>query len=126
MRFTLITGRTVAQGDAMEKGKTEEDFAKACAVVELDGEDMEKLGVKDGETVKVKTTEGELVLVARKAAGEQRGVAFVPLGPWANYLIGTGTGGTGMPPYKVIEAEITPAPGERVLELEELLRLYQR
>ncbi len=126
MRLTLVTGRTVSQGDAMEKGKTEEEFMKACAVVELDARDMERLGVKEGEPVRVKTSEGELVLLARRAAGEQEGVAFVPLGPWANYLIGGGTEATGMPPFKVIEAEVTPASGGRVLRLEELLRLYQR
>ncbi len=125
MRFTLITGRTVAQGDAMEKGKTEEEFMKACAIVELDPEDMEKLGVREGDTVRVKTSEGELVLWVRKAPGEQPGVAFIPLGPWANYLIGGDTEATGMPPYKVVDAEITPERG-KVPSLEELLRLYTR
>jgi formylmethanofuran dehydrogenase subunit D len=122
MKVTLITGRTVAQGEAMEKGKIEEGFTRACAVIELDPEDMGKLGVYEGDEVRVKTEAGEVVVAARKSRDAPHpGVAFMPLGPWANAVVGGGTASTGMPPFKGIKAEITPAKGERILSAEELV-----
>ena len=122
MEITLITGRTVAQGEAMEKGKTGEDFKRACAVIELDPEDMSKLGAYDGDEVRVRTSEGEVVVVAKKSRDAPHpGVAFIPIGPWANVIVGGDTESTGMPPFKGIKAEITLAKGERVLSAEELI-----
>lgn len=124
MEFTLITGRTVAQGEAMEKGKISEGFTRACAVVELDPEDMSKLGAYEGDEVKVATEAGEVVVVARKSSSPpHQGVAFMPMGPWANVIVGGDTASTGMPPFKGIKAEITLAKGERVLSAEELVAM---
>jgi formylmethanofuran dehydrogenase subunit D len=122
MEITLITGRTVAQGEAMEKGKIGEGFTKACAVIELDPEDMSKLGAYEGDEVRVKTDSGEVVVVAKKSSSAPHpGVAFIPMGPWANVIVGGDTESTGMPPFKGTKAEITLAKGERVLSAAELV-----
>ncbi|NOZ58554.1 MAG: molybdopterin dinucleotide-binding protein [Euryarchaeota archaeon] len=126
MEVTLITGRTVAQGEEMEKGKTGEGFKRACAVIELDPEDMSRLGAYEGDEVRVETDVGEVVVVAKKSRDAPHpGVAFMPLGPWANVVVGEGTASTGMPPFKGIKARLTLAKGERVLSAEELVaRVY--
>ncbi len=128
LEVTLITGRTVAQGEAMETGKTLEKFSKACATVELDPEDMLKLGVKEGDTVKVETSAGSVVVKAVKSKdAPHEGIAFMPMGPWANVVVGSGTDGTGMPPFKGIGAKVVPAPDEKVLDAQELVEaLYSK
>lgn len=122
MEFTLVTGRTVAQGEAIETGKTLDKFSQAAAVVELDPEDMFKLGVKEGEVVKITSEHGSVaVRVVKSSNAPHQGVAFIPMGPWANVLIGGGTSGTGMPPFKGVKVKIEPAPGEKVLSARELI-----
>jgi len=127
MEFTLITGRTVAQGEAIEQGKNLEGFTTTAAIVELDPEDMSSLGVKDGQVVEVKSGENKVAVKARKSGdAPHRGVAFMPMGPWANIVVGEGTEGTGMPPFRGIRVEIEPSR-ERVLSATELVeKLYSR
>ncbi len=128
LEFTLITGRTVAQGEAMEKGKNLENFSRACASVELDPNDMVKIGVSEGDTVKIETPAGSVAVKAVKSKDvPHEGIAFMPLGPWANTLVGSGTDGTGMPPFKGIKATVVPAPDDKVLGTEELVEtLYSK
>jgi len=122
MEFTLVTGRTVAQGEAIETGKTLDKFSQAAAIVELDPEDMFKMGVKEGDVVKVTSQHGSVaVRVVKSQNAPHQGVAFMPLGPWANVLVGGETSGTGMPSFKGIQVKIEPAPEEKVLSSRELI-----
>ncbi|MHC1579059.1 MAG: molybdopterin dinucleotide binding domain-containing protein [Candidatus Alkanophagales archaeon] len=120
VRVKLITGRTIEQGQNLEN-KLSEEYQRAVAVCELSEDDMREIGVSEGENVKVKTQFGEVVVVAKKAGGSPKGVAFIPMGPWANAVIGGDTGGVGMPQFKGIEAEVEKTD-ERVLSVRELMR----
>ena len=126
VRVTLITGRTARQGMTLEVGKTAEEYRKAVALIELSPADAEKLGVSDGDTVSVRTEAGSVVVWCKVSKGLDEGLAFMPYGPWANAVIAPYTRGVGMPQFKSVEAEVSPAPGESVPTVEELLERIRR
>ncbi|MCD1294608.1 molybdopterin dinucleotide-binding protein [Methanocella sp. CWC-04] len=119
----LITGRTIWQGVAIEGHKHEEAYAKACGIVEMDVSDMKKIRVFPGQTVKVRSDHGEVIVKAVKTTqGPHPGLVFIPMGPWANQVINPKTYSTGMPHYKGVKVSIEPAPGEKVMNGVELLQ----
>ena len=122
MKLTLITGRTLAQGRSVEDKLTAR-YKDEVSTVFLDRGDMGKIGVKDGELVKVSTDIGEAILKARASRLGQEGIAFIPMGPYANLLLPCETEGSGMPSLKNVEAEISKTTGE-VLELKDILQIY--
>lgn len=123
LEVTLITGRSISQGEAMETGKKHEAYTTSAAICELDPNDMTKLGVREGDTVRVKTDSGEVVVKAVKSTQEPHpGIAFIPLGPWANAVVNPDTSSTGMPSFKGMKAVIEPALDEKVLTAKELVR----
>lgn len=119
LSVTLITGRTLDQGRFLEEGKFSESYASKCAIVELDPQDMAKLGIQAGSNVKVRTKFGEVVVRAVPSASPQPGVAFIPMGPWASVVVDPRTYGSGMPNLKGIRAEVEPTqePVRSVAEL---------
>ena len=119
----LISGRTIAQGENLEN-KMSEEYFNAVAICEMNEADMERLGVSPDENVKVKTSYGEVVVKAKKAKGYPEGIAFIPMGPWANALVSANTRGAGMPAYKGLDAEIEKT-GEPVLHITDLFRKYK-
>lgn len=120
---TLITGRTIAQGEAVETGKELDSYTSSAGICELDPKDMEKIGVKEGETVRVRTEAGEILVKAVKSAQEPHpGIVFIPMGPWANAVVNYDTSSTGMPSFKGVKASIEAAKDEGVLSAMELVR----
>ncbi|PCN50617.1 formylmethanofuran dehydrogenase subunit B [Candidatus Geothermarchaeota archaeon ex4572_27] len=117
---TLITGRTMDQGRAMEEGKFLAGYVDKCAVIELDPDDLSKLGVQPGSNVKVRTDYGEVVVKAVASPSPHPGVAFIPMGPWANAVVNPNTYGSGMPTLKGVKALVEPTT-EPVKQLPELL-----
>lgn len=123
MKFLLNTARTIWQGEAIEAGKNLEMYRKAAAVCYLNREDMEKLGVKEGDVIRVKSKYGDVVVYAREASEPMtEGMVFMPLGPWANLVVSPETDSTGMPSFKGVPVEIEKAEGEEVLSMVELMR----
>ena len=106
MKVILISGRTVKQGTSLEMGKTSEEYSNNVAIIMMNEDDMKKIGAKEGEHVEVRTKFGSAV-VRCKESRIDRGIAFMPYGPWANMVIGSDTQGTGMPNSKGIEAKIS-------------------
>jgi formylmethanofuran dehydrogenase subunit D len=123
LKVTLLTGRTLRQGQGKEYGKLSERYWKSVVICEIDPEDMKSLRVKEGQNVKITTDYGSVVVIAVKSLrAPHLGVIFVPYGPWASVVVNPKTHGTGMPSFKGIDAVIEPAPDEKVLQLPELLR----
>ncbi len=119
----LITGRTVAQGVTRDGKKTLKEYVDSAAICEIDPDDLEKLKIKEGETVKVKTSYGTVaVRAAVSTQAPHPGIVFVPMGPWANEVIGPETDGIGMPSFKSISAEVEAAPDETILDAVALVR----
>jgi formylmethanofuran dehydrogenase subunit D len=104
-RFILITGRTTRQGAALHKGKDSDEYRQATGFVEVSGSDRERLGIEEGQRVRVCTAFGQVQLELRESDLPE-GIIFVPMGPAANALIGSETRGTGMPDSKGLEAEV--------------------
>jgi len=122
LKVTLLTGRTINQGTGKEYGKFSEKYMENVALCQIDPEDMKKLGIKEGERVRVTTTFGSVVLKAVKSLRAPHShVIFIPYGPWANVLIGPKTNGIGMPTFKGVPAEIEPSE-EKISTLRELLQ----
>jgi len=123
IKVKLISGRTIAQGENLEN-KMSEEYFNAVAVCEMNEKDMERVGVSPDQNVKVKTNYGEVVVKAKKAKGYPEGIAFIPMGPWANALVSANTRGAGMPSYKGLDAEIEKTE-EAVLHITDLFRRYK-
>jgi formylmethanofuran dehydrogenase subunit D len=122
LRVTLLSGRSLGQAKGKVTGKFSDEYLRNVAVCELDGEDLRSLGISPGQNVKVTTKTGSVVVtatIASQASG--RGVVFMPYGPWVNMVIPAETYGTGMPSFKGIEAEVTAAPDEKLLDLRSLI-----
>lgn len=113
LKVVIITGRTLDQGKAIEGKKISEDLLNIAAICELCPEDMERLKIKEGETVKLRTEYGESILIAKPAKSLDTGVVFIPMGLWANRVISPNTGNIGMPSFKGVKGTLTAAPGEK-------------
>jgi len=123
LRVLIITGRTINQGCHKERGKLSKEYAESTSICEMSEEDMQKLGIKDGDRIKITTKYGSIVLTARRSKKiQQPGIVFIPYGPWANYVIDSSTEGTGMPLLKGLPAYIEPT-AEEVLSIKEMIDL---
>jgi len=123
LKVYLLTGRTIEQGKAKELGKTSNLYKDSVAVCYIDPSDMKTLGIKSNTPVKVSTDFGSVVVRAEKSSrGSHPGVVYIPYGPWANQGVDRETHGIGMPSFKGVPAVLEPVPGEKVKEIEELLR----
>jgi len=106
--FILITGRTREQAGGLHKGKDSDAYRQATALVEMCPEDMARLAIEEGRTVRLRTGSDQ-VEVPVKTGALPSGMLFIPMGPVANRLIDTETEGTGMPAFKglTVKMELT-------------------
>ncbi len=112
----LISGRTIQQGVAIESGKEKPSYRTACGIIEMDDSDLKKLGAWRNTNVKVTSPYGSVVVKAIEATqGPHPGVAFIPMGPWANSVINPNTYSTGMPTFKGVPVKIEVAINEPIL-----------
>jgi formylmethanofuran dehydrogenase subunit D len=105
-RLTLITGRTRKQGIGLHKGKRSAEYRAATEIIEMNPEDMARIGIVEGGRARVHTAAGEVDLTAHEGSLPP-GLAFVPMGTTVNAIIGTETLGTGMPSFKGLTVEVT-------------------
>jgi len=128
LKVTLLTGRTLRQGQGKEYGKLSERYWKSVAICEIDPDDLKKMGIKENSPVKITTDYGSVVVRAVKSLrAPHTGRVFIPYGPWASVVVNPKTHGTGMPSFKGINAIIEPAGSvEKVFTLPELLQRHFR
>jgi formylmethanofuran dehydrogenase subunit D len=119
----LITGRTINQGATIEN-KTSSDYQEATALCELNSKDIGILGIKVGSRISVKTDHGDVVVKLKENNGNPDGMAFIPMGPWANAVVDPDTKGCGMPGFKGIKARLEPTEN-KVLSMKELIARYK-
>ncbi|WP_456481458.1 tungsten-dependent formylmethanofuran dehydrogenase subunit FwdD [Methanopyrus sp.] len=124
VEFILFTGRTIWQGEAIETDKAGEIYPKAVAVCYFNPKDMNELGIKEGDPVKIKSEHGEVVVRAKAADTDvpPRGTIFIPMGPWANRVVDPDTQSTGMPGFKGVKVEVEPTDEEPIEDMSELMR----
>jgi len=121
VKAVVTSGRTLKQGRGMEIGKLSSEYFEEVSVCEMDQVTFDALGIEAGDSVRVETIHGSVIVTSRLDRRAEPGVVFIPCGPYANAITGSDTEGTGMPDYKSIEAQIFPAKGEKVLSVKELL-----
>ncbi len=104
----LIAGRTSKQGTSLNAGKLKAEYVEVTSTVEMNEADMARLGLKDGDKVRLRTDIGEAVVQCkgRKAVDLPAGLLFMAYGPASSQLMGGDTAGTGMPISKNLEVEV--------------------
>ena len=116
IQVNLISGRSIQQGVAIEGGKEKPAYRTAAGLIELDTSDLKKLGAWKSTNVKVSSDFGSVVVKAIETTqGPHPGLAFIPMGPWANSIIDPNTYSTGMPTFKGTPVKIEVAMNEPVL-----------
>jgi formylmethanofuran dehydrogenase subunit D len=95
------------------------DFFKSVAICHLSEKDFKSLGLSDGENVLLKNEFGQVVLTAKADAGLPESMVFLPMGPWANVIVGKDTEGCGTPHFKGLKVEVA-ATKLPVLNIREL------
>ncbi|RXA16167.1 tRNA CCA-pyrophosphorylase [Methanosarcina sp. MSH10X1] len=123
IKANLISGRTADQGAHLE-AKTHKGYFDACAYCELSPADLERLGASEGSSLKVTTEFGDVVVFAKANEGNPDGLAFIPMGPWANAVLSPDTHGCGMPGFKGVPAEIE-VTDEKPLDMKSLMKKYR-
>ncbi|MCJ7443906.1 MAG: molybdopterin dinucleotide-binding protein [Methanotrichaceae archaeon] len=114
----MISGRTLAQGAGCESKMTQEYF-QAVSICSFSEADYKSLVQAEEKNVLIRSRFGQAVLSARMDSGLPEGIIFIPMGPWANVLVGPDTGGCGMPQYKGVEVEVE-ATASKVLDIRAL------
>jgi formylmethanofuran dehydrogenase subunit D len=86
-------------------GKDSPDYVQETTRAEMNKEDLERMGLREGDRIKASTEAGVALLTCQEGK-VPRGIIFVPYGPSANQLVGTDTQGSGMPGSKGVEVEL--------------------
>jgi formylmethanofuran dehydrogenase subunit D len=122
IQLTLITGRTIDQGVGKELGKGTQEYFDTAAVCYLDPQDMRRLDIKNGATIKVTSKFGAVAIKSKNfPRGCHVGLAFIPCGLWANAVCGDDTYSMGMPLFKGFPVTVAAAADQPILSLNELL-----
>ena len=106
----LIAGRSSKQGTSLNAGKLKEEYLEVTTTLEMNVEDMGRLGLQEGDEVCLRTEVGEAVVrcKGRKTTDLPAGMLFMAYGPASSQLMGGDTAGTGMPISKNLEVEVVP------------------
>ena len=104
----IIPGRSQKQGTSLNAGKLGEEYLEVTSTAELNQDDMKRLGIEDGDRIRLRTAIGESVVrcKGRKPEDLPEGMIFLPYGPSSSQLMASDTAGTGMPISKNFEVEV--------------------
>ncbi len=107
----LVPMRTAKQGVALNAGKLKDAYIQETSTVEFKQEDMDRLGLKTGDRVRLRAGTQEVVVSCKprkiKIQDTALGIIFMPYGPTTSKLMVDGdTAGTGMPDSKHLMVEI--------------------
>ena len=106
----LIGGRTSSQGTSLCAGKFGAEYVEVSSTLEMNVEDMARLGLKDNDRVRLRSAIGEIVVRCKGRAAKDlpAGLVFIAYGPLSSALMGGDTAGSGMPLSKNIDVQIEP------------------
>lgn len=120
MKIRINTGRTVTQGSHVDR-KNSSEYYKETSTLRLNSVDMMEIGIDEGERVKAQVCDASVVLRVLADDTLKRGTGFLPLGPYANFLVDGTTHSTGMPDFKDAMV-IIDATTEPVMSVGELMK----
>lgn len=106
--FILIPGRTSDQGCGISEGKFEEKYQREINSLQVAPGDMARLGLKNGDRVRVTGEHGkvEVSIIAAKGDELPEGILFIAYGDISSRLMGGDTHGSGMPTSKGMDVTI--------------------
>lgn len=106
--FVLIPGRTSKQGCGISEGKFGENYQSEINTLQVAPEDMERLGLIDGDQVRVTSDAGQIEVAVKGSKGDElpAGLLFIPYGDLSSRLMGGDTHGSGMPTSKGIDVAL--------------------
>jgi len=101
-QFILIPGRTSRQGTTLNEGKYTDDYVDEISTLQVAPEDMQRLGLADGDHVRVWNEFGTVTVPCKASKGDElpAGLLFISYGDKSSRLMGGETHGTGMPDSK--------------------------
>jgi len=109
----ITTYRDIFQVEALERDRFGEEYKKLSAVITMSKNDLQKMGFKSGDHVKLTNNYGSIVVEANESKkNEPGGLAFMLNSPWSNSLISGETDGKGIPEFKHIMARISLSKDE--------------
>lgn len=121
--LNMITQRAVEEGIAMEIGKTSPEYFDACTIIEMNEQDMKKLGILKNTNVRVTSESGQVIVKAISARQTvYPGLCHIRQGVWANQVVPPRTQSTGAPQYSGFPVTIEPAPDEKLKTALELVQ----
>ena len=111
--MTLIGGRASRQGTSLCAGKLGAEYIEVSSTLEMNADDMVRLGLKDNDSVRLRSADGEIVVrcKGKPAKDLPAGLLFIAYGPLSSALMGSDTAGSGMPMSKNIEVEVEAVVG---------------
>jgi len=115
----LIVARSFETDIESVKGKFSTEYQENAALVRMNKGDLQRLGLKDGSTARVKAKAGSIVV---RAIGDDKvpeGSAVVPYGPWALALVSVPENGS--PPQLHGVSITVTRTDEKVTSTDELL-----
>lgn len=114
--FILIPGRTSDQGCGISEGKFQEKYQNQINSLQVAPGDMERLGLAEGDCVRLTSELGQQVEVAVTAAKKDElpeGLLFIAYGDISSQLMGGDTHGSGMPTSKGLDVVLELLPEDR-------------
>ena len=107
--FILIPGRTSDQGCGISEVKFLEKYQKEINTLQVAPGDMKRLGLKDGDRVRLTSEQGQVVEVSVTPAKQDElpeGILFIAYGDISSRLMGGDTHGSGMPTSKGMDVQL--------------------
>lgn len=104
--FILIPGRTSEQGCGISEGKFLEKYQHEVNTLQVAPGDMTRLGLVDGDRVRLTGEQGQVVEVAVTPAKKDElpeGLLFIAYGDISSRMMAGDTHGSGMPTSKGME-----------------------
>ena len=104
--FILIPGRTTDQGCGVSEGKFRDKYRNEVRVLQVAPGDMARLGLQEGDLVRLTGEEGQSVEVGITAAKKDElpeGLLFIAYGEISSRLMTGDTHGSGIPTSKGME-----------------------
>lgn len=102
--FILIPGRTSRQGTGLNEGKESDDYLDEINTLKMNPQDMQRLGLADGDRVRMWNEAGEVIVRCAADKGEcPPGLLFISYGDKSSRLMAADTHGSGMPTSKGLD-----------------------
>ncbi|RMG37232.1 MAG: formylmethanofuran dehydrogenase [Planctomycetota bacterium] len=108
--FIIIPGRTSRQGTTLNEGKYTSGYREETGTLQMNPQDMQRLGLQDGDRVRVWNDHGSVVVPCKAARGDElpEGILFISYGDVSSRLMGGDTHGSGMPDSKGFDVFLEP------------------